>query len=166
MANPGSCKYRAFLSYSHRDSAAAKRLHGRLEDFRVDKDLVGRETTMGAVPKQLRPIFGKSRLNLGSLHQSPFARALTSSPAPRLLRRPDSDSVQPVRQLPPPPVFIHVGQGIEVDGGFTLDLAKAHSLEDSYKPGLLPPWDRSCHRPPGASGRARWRPRTSDMAPA
>ena len=42
-----------------------------------------------------------------------------------------------VPQLPPPPLFIHVGQGIEVDGGFTLDLAKAHSLEDSYRPGLL-----------------------------
>ena len=41
-----------------------------------------------------------------------------------------------VPQLPPPPLFIHVGQGIEVDGGFTLDLAKAHSLEESYKPGL------------------------------
>ncbi|HTA47555.1 MAG TPA: lipase family protein [Bryobacteraceae bacterium] len=42
-----------------------------------------------------------------------------------------------VPQLPAPPLFIHVGQGVEVDGGFTLDLAKAHSLTDSYKPGLL-----------------------------
>lgn len=42
-----------------------------------------------------------------------------------------------VPQLPAPPVFIHVGQGVEVDGGFTLDLAKAHSLTDSYRPGLL-----------------------------
>jgi triacylglycerol lipase len=41
-----------------------------------------------------------------------------------------------VPQLPPP-LFIHVGQGIEVDGGFTLDLARAHSLEDSYRAGLL-----------------------------
>ena len=52
-----SLKYRAFLSYSHRNSAAAKRLHSRLEGFRIDKDLVGRETAMGPVPKQLRPIF-------------------------------------------------------------------------------------------------------------
>jgi hypothetical protein len=35
-------KYRAFLSYSHRDSAAAKRLHARLEAFRIDKDLGAR----------------------------------------------------------------------------------------------------------------------------
>ncbi|HXP03708.1 MAG TPA: hypothetical protein VN808_06280 [Stellaceae bacterium] len=50
-------KYRAFLSYSHRDSAAAKRLHGRIEGFRIDKDLVGRDTAMGPVPKQLRSVF-------------------------------------------------------------------------------------------------------------
>lgn len=42
-----------------------------------------------------------------------------------------------VPQLPPPPLFFHVGQGVEIDGGFTLDLAKAHSLMDSYRPGLL-----------------------------
>jgi triacylglycerol lipase len=41
-----------------------------------------------------------------------------------------------VPQLPPPPVFIHAGQEVDIDGGFTLDLAKAHSLLDSYKPGL------------------------------
>jgi hypothetical protein len=50
-------KYRAFLSYSHRDSATARRVHTRLEGFRIDKDLVGRDTAMGPVPKQLRPIF-------------------------------------------------------------------------------------------------------------
>ena len=57
MATPEPCKYRAFLSYSHRNTAAAKRLHGRLEGFRIDKDLVGRETPMGPIPKHLRPIF-------------------------------------------------------------------------------------------------------------
>ena len=57
MAALETLKYRAFLSYSHRDSAAAKRLHTRLEGFLIDKDLVGRATSMGLVPKQLRPIF-------------------------------------------------------------------------------------------------------------
>lgn len=42
-----------------------------------------------------------------------------------------------VPQLPPPPLFIHTGQAIDIDGGFTLDLATAHSLLNSYKPGLL-----------------------------
>ncbi|MCB1511437.1 MAG: TIR domain-containing protein, partial [Hyphomicrobiaceae bacterium] len=50
-------KYRAFLSYAHADVRWAKWLHGRLEGFRVDKDLVGRETALGPVPKALRPIF-------------------------------------------------------------------------------------------------------------
>jgi TIR domain len=50
-------KYRAFLSYSHRDKAWAKWLHGALETYRLDKDLIGRETSVGLVPKSLRPIF-------------------------------------------------------------------------------------------------------------
>lgn len=50
-------KYRAFLSYSHRDTAWAKWLHRALESYRVDQDLVGRETPHGPVPKTLRPIF-------------------------------------------------------------------------------------------------------------
>jgi hypothetical protein len=50
-------KYRAFLSYSHRDAAWAKWLHKALEGYRIDKDLIGRETPHGAIPKTLRPIF-------------------------------------------------------------------------------------------------------------
>jgi eukaryotic-like serine/threonine-protein kinase len=50
-------KYRAFLSYSHADKAWGKWLHAALEGYRIDKDLVGRETPVGPVPKMLRPIF-------------------------------------------------------------------------------------------------------------
>src|ERR1039458_5809080 len=50
-------KYRAFLSYSHADSGVAKRVHGRLEGFHIDKDVVGRDTPAGPVPATLRPIF-------------------------------------------------------------------------------------------------------------
>jgi tetratricopeptide (TPR) repeat protein len=53
-------KYRAFLSYSHRDMAWAKWLHARLEGFPIDKDLIGRETPLGPMPKTLRPIFRDS----------------------------------------------------------------------------------------------------------
>ncbi len=52
-----ACKYRAFLSYSHADSGVAKRVHGRLEGFPIDKDLVGRITPSGPIPETLRPIF-------------------------------------------------------------------------------------------------------------
>lgn len=50
-------KYRAFLSYSHADSGWAKRIHSRLEGFHIDRELVGRVTATGPVPKDLRPIF-------------------------------------------------------------------------------------------------------------
>lgn len=57
MADAVALKYRAFISYSHADTRWVKRLHGAIERFRVDKDLVGRETGTGKVPPALRPIF-------------------------------------------------------------------------------------------------------------
>jgi TIR domain len=50
-------RYRAFLSYSHRDTAWARWLHRALEGYRIDKDLVGRDTPRGPIPKTLWPIF-------------------------------------------------------------------------------------------------------------
>src|SRR3954454_23926646 len=50
-------KHLAFLSYSHRDMAWGKWLHAALERYAVGKDLVGRETRAGPVPKTLGPIF-------------------------------------------------------------------------------------------------------------
>ena len=42
-----------------------------------------------------------------------------------------------VPDLPPRIAFYeHVGHGVLIDGGFTLDLAQAHSLQQSYLPGL------------------------------
>src|SRR3990170_2307871 len=57
MAEAIALKYRAFISYSHADTASAKWLHRALEGFRIDKDLAGRETATGTIPKALRPIF-------------------------------------------------------------------------------------------------------------
>jgi tetratricopeptide (TPR) repeat protein len=57
MVEPRALKYRAFISYSHADTVWAKWLHRALEGFSIDKDLVGRETVTGAIPKTLRPIF-------------------------------------------------------------------------------------------------------------
>src|SRR5262245_46810670 len=57
VSEPLPFKYRAFLSYSHRDKTSGKWLHAALEGYRIDKDLIGRETPAGAVPKTLRPIF-------------------------------------------------------------------------------------------------------------
>lgn len=49
--------YRAFISYSHADSALAKWLHRALESYRIPAKLVGRETPVGIVPRRLIPIF-------------------------------------------------------------------------------------------------------------
>src|SRR5262249_56062640 len=57
MATPVEIHYRAFISYCHDDTTWAKWLHGLLEGFRIDADLVGRQTAMGLVPRTLRPIF-------------------------------------------------------------------------------------------------------------
>ncbi|HEV7660676.1 MAG TPA: toll/interleukin-1 receptor domain-containing protein [Allosphingosinicella sp.] len=54
---PDELRYTAFLSYSHKDSAAAGRLHRRLETYRMPRRLVGTETPRGPVPARLAPIF-------------------------------------------------------------------------------------------------------------
>jgi tetratricopeptide (TPR) repeat protein len=50
-------KYRAFISYSHRDSKWADWLHKGLEYYRPPKILIGTITARGVVPKRLTPIF-------------------------------------------------------------------------------------------------------------
>lgn len=57
MAEPVLLKYRDFISYSHADTSWARWLHRALEGFHIDKDLVGRETPAGPIPKTLKPIF-------------------------------------------------------------------------------------------------------------
>ena len=50
-------RYRAFISYSHRDQAWADWLHKALETYRVPSRLVGMQTAAGTVPRRLAPIF-------------------------------------------------------------------------------------------------------------
>ena len=57
MADVSEIKYRAFVSYAHADGTWGTWVHRRLEAFRLDRDLVGRETARGTVPQTLRPIF-------------------------------------------------------------------------------------------------------------
>jgi hypothetical protein len=50
-------KYRAFISYSHKDEKWASWLHNALETFKVPKYLVGQETAMGTVPERMGKVF-------------------------------------------------------------------------------------------------------------
>jgi hypothetical protein len=50
-------KYRAFISYSHRDKKWGDWLHRSLETHRVPKRFVGEQTRDGPRPRKLFPIF-------------------------------------------------------------------------------------------------------------
>ena len=71
-------KYRAFISYSHRDSGWASWLHSSLERYRPPKPLIGTVTQRGEVPKRIAPIFRDrdelpSATDLGSLINAALA---------------------------------------------------------------------------------------------
>ena len=52
-----SSRYRAFLSYSHRDAKWGTWLHKALESYRPPRQLIGKITARGPIPKRLAPIF-------------------------------------------------------------------------------------------------------------
>ena len=54
---PSGARYRAFISYSHRDKAAVRWLHRALETFPIPSKLVGSPTVVGPAPRRLTPIF-------------------------------------------------------------------------------------------------------------
>lgn len=76
----GEYRYWAFLSYSHHDKAIAKRLQKQLETYRVPKRLVGRETSHGAVPPRVSPVFrDRDELHAGSDLKASVHEALSRS---------------------------------------------------------------------------------------
>lgn len=52
-----SFRYRAFLSYSHRDETWARWLHRAIETYRMPRRLVGTTTAVGVIPRRLTPVF-------------------------------------------------------------------------------------------------------------
>ncbi len=60
-------KYRAFISYSHKDEKWASWLHKALETFKIPKYLVGETTSMGTVPERMGKVF-RDREELSSSH--------------------------------------------------------------------------------------------------
>ena len=72
----------AFLSYSHKDDEVVSWFHRNLERWKIDRDLVGRETVHGVIPASLSPVFrdrddfagGHSLVDatLGALRSSEF----------------------------------------------------------------------------------------------
>jgi tetratricopeptide (TPR) repeat protein len=87
-------RYRAFISYSHQDSRPAKRLHHKLEAYRVSKHLRSGKDAIGAhLPGRIRPVF-RDRDDLASatsLTQS-IEQALDDSEALIVVCSPDAVS--------------------------------------------------------------------------
>jgi tetratricopeptide (TPR) repeat protein len=84
-------KYRAFISYSHRDTRWADWLHKSLEHYRVPKQLVGTSTKAGTVSKRLSPVFRDreelpSATDLGAL----LTEALSKSAAQIVICSPNA----------------------------------------------------------------------------
>lgn len=57
ITGAGVFRYRAFISYSHRDKQVAAWLHHAIETYHLPAKLVGTETPAGPVPKRLTPVF-------------------------------------------------------------------------------------------------------------
>jgi tetratricopeptide (TPR) repeat protein len=87
----GQRRYRAFLSYSHRDRRVAAWLHRALETYDIPQKLVGTHTLQGEVPRRLTPIF-KDREELPAAHHLGEAidLALADSDALIVLCSPDA----------------------------------------------------------------------------
>ena len=59
-------RYRAYISYSHKDEVWASWLHRSLEAYRIPRNLVGSINNVGRVPARIRPVF-RDRDDLSSV---------------------------------------------------------------------------------------------------
>ncbi len=113
-------RYRAFISYSHRDTAWCKRIHRDLETYRIPKALVGTNTARGIVPGRLSPIFrDREELSIGDDLSQLVQDALSASDALIVLCSPNAKSslwvnkeIETFRTLHPDrPVFAAIVDG-------------------------------------------------------
>lgn len=56
-AAPDGLRYKAFISYSHRDAKCARWLRRAIEAYRIPGDLVGKDFGRGPVPRRISPVF-------------------------------------------------------------------------------------------------------------
>jgi formylglycine-generating enzyme required for sulfatase activity len=91
VSEPIPLKYRAFISYSHADTDWAKWLHRALESFPIGKDLAGRFTESGEIPKALRPVFrDRDEFTAGQALSEQTLAALDASRALIVICSPDA----------------------------------------------------------------------------
>ena len=56
-ARKSNFRYKAFITYSHRDRRVAEWLHKAIESYRIPKELLGRPSRDGPIPAKLFPLF-------------------------------------------------------------------------------------------------------------
>ena len=84
-------QYRAFISYSHADSAWGRRIHRGLETYKLPAKLIGTVTMRGAVPARLSPIFrDREELSAGVDLSAQVQDALAASDALIIICSPQS----------------------------------------------------------------------------
>lgn len=84
-------RYRAFISYSHRDRRWGEWLHRSLESYRVPRRLVGTAGRDGPVPRRLTPVFrDREELPTASDLTENIARALSDSATLIVICSPDA----------------------------------------------------------------------------
>jgi tetratricopeptide (TPR) repeat protein len=85
-------RYKAFISYSHRDQKWAKWLQSSLEGYRVPRRLVGSEGAYGAIPSRLAPVFrDREDLSTASDLSAKVKEALEASEALIVICSPSAD---------------------------------------------------------------------------
>ncbi|MBC8126739.1 MAG: toll/interleukin-1 receptor domain-containing protein [Gloeobacteraceae cyanobacterium ES-bin-144] len=95
----GGQNYWAFISYSSKDAAFVKKLHARLETYRMPRDLVGRPGLDEPIPKKLFPVFrDRDELPLASNLGSTIQDALKASRYLIVVCSPNSASSQWVNE--------------------------------------------------------------------
>ena len=84
-------RYKAYISYSHKDEVLAAWLQRTLESYRVPRGLVGRQTDAGEIPDRIRPVF-RDRADLSSATdlKDTVKEALTESENLIVLCSPDA----------------------------------------------------------------------------
>lgn len=80
IGTPAQPRYRAFLSYSHRDEAESRWLHRRLEGYRVPRHLAREGDAAAELPARLYPVFRDreelpTSADLGEMIQDALSRS-------------------------------------------------------------------------------------------
>ena len=157
-------RYWAFISHSHADARWATWLHGRLESYRVPRQLVGRETLAGTAPRQFRPIF-RDRAELAAHPDLPseIHRVIDACGYLIVVCSPAAARSDWVNAEIAYFISVH-GDGrilcVIVDGTPSAALGDRQGVDDCFPPALN-------HSAPGRSRKARTtaRPIAADLRP-